>query len=244
TLGTSVNKHTYIIINRLAEFFDYRIRVSYSKTELCREVEEIQHPAVRECLRFTGVTRGIEITVVSDLPARTGLGSSSAFTVGLLHALHAFKGELASREQLAAEAVEGERGLINERVGVQDQYLCGCGGLLHLEFSRDGKGSVTPVTIPEERSLALQERLPLFFTGLQRPSHEVLAEQIERTKAGGNTRSLLQLRELVDRGVEVLYSAQDLAVFGELLHQNWELKRRLSGAVSNKLVDDAYERAR
>ena len=125
TLGTSIDKYTYITVSPLTEFFDHRIRVSYSRTELCGKVDDVEHPAVRECLRFLGIEGGVEITVVADLPARTGLGSSSAFTVGLLHALHAFKGEMVTREELAREAVYVEREMIGERVGLQDQYTCG-----------------------------------------------------------------------------------------------------------------------
>lgn len=244
TLASSIDKYSYITVNRLAEFFDHRIRVGYSKTELCREVDEVQHPSVRACLRFMGIEHGIEISVISDLPARTGLGSSSSFTVGLLHALHAFKGELVSREQLAAEAVHVEREMIKERVGLQDQYVCGCGGLLHLEFGGNGQVTITPITIPEPRCRALQERLMMFYTGLQRPAHEVLEQQIERTKAGVITSRLSQLRELVKQGIDVLYSERDLAEFGELLHEGWQLKRQFSEAVSNSLIDDAYARAR
>lgn len=244
TLGASIDKYIYITVTPLTQFFDHRIRVSYSKTELCKTVDEIQHPAVRECLRFMGIDGGIEIAVVSDLPARTGLGSSSSFTVGLLHALHAFKGELVSQEQLAAEAVHVEREMIKERVGLQDQYTCAVGGLLHLEFQDGNQVAVTPVTISRARLQALQERLMLFYTGLQRSAHEVLEQQIERTKAGTITEYLLQLGELVPQGIEVLCNGHDLSHFGELLHQAWTLKRRLSDTITNPLIDDAYERAR
>ncbi|MGH2397089.1 MAG: hypothetical protein ACRDFW_08890 [bacterium] len=244
TLGSSINKYLYVTVNPLAEFFDHRIRVGYSKTELCRDVDEIQHPSVRECLRFMGIAHGIEITVVSDLPARTGLGSSSSFTVGLLHALHAFKGEMVSRERLAAEAVHVERELIGERVGLQDQYLCGCGGFLHMGFNGTGQVTIAPVTIPGERLRALEERLMMFYTGLQRPAHEVLERQIERTKAGEITPGLLQLHQLVGEGLAALSSDRDLSCFGELLHRGWELKRQFSEAVSNQSIDDAYAQAR
>lgn len=244
TLGTSIDKYTYITVSPLTKFFDYRIRISYSKTELCKTVDEIQHPAVRECLRFMHVDGGVEIVVVSDLPARTGLGSSSSFTVGLLHALHAFKGEMASREQLAAEAVCVEREMIKERVGLQDQHTCAVGGLLHLEFQDHNRVTITPVTISRDRIQALQERLMLFYTGLQRSAHEVLEQQIERTRAGLITPSLIQLGDLVPQGVDVLCNGHDLGNFGELLRQGWMLKRQLSDTISNAFIDDAYERAR
>jgi D-glycero-alpha-D-manno-heptose-7-phosphate kinase len=244
TLGTSINKYTYITVNRLTEFSDYAFRISYSKTELCQSVDEIQHPAVRECLRFMGITHGVEVSVVSDLPARTGLGSSSCFTVGLLHALHAFKGELVSSAQLAEESIYVEREMIRERVGVQDQNLCAKGGLLHLECGPGDRMETTPLTIPAERCTALQERLMIFYTGLQRHAHIVLEQQIERTKSGMITEHLLRLHQLVQQAIDTLYSGDNLAEFGELLHQGWELKRQFSEAISTPLIDDAYHRAR
>jgi D-glycero-alpha-D-manno-heptose-7-phosphate kinase len=244
TLATSIDQYTYITVSPLTEFFDHRIRVSYSRTELCKEVDEIQHPSVRECLKFMGIERGVEINVVSDLPARTGLGSSSSFTVGLLHALYAFQGKIVSREQLAEKAVYVEREMIRERVGLQDQYSCAYGGLVHLEFKNENRVTITPITISQTRYQALQERLMMFYTGLQRNAHDVLEQQMARTKEGVVTDYLLELGKLVQHGIEVLTAGRDLAEFGELLHQGWSLKRQLSDAISNSLIDDAYERAR
>jgi D-glycero-alpha-D-manno-heptose-7-phosphate kinase len=244
TLVTSIDKYTYITVSPLTEFFDHRIRVSYSKTELCRDVEAIQHPSVRECLKFLGIDGGIEISVVSDLPARTGLGSSSCFTVGLLHALHAFKGNLASKEQLAEEAVHIEREMIKERVGLQDQYSCACGGLSLLEFQVNNKVTVTPIPLTELRIKALEERLMLFYTGLQRTAHDILKEQIEKTTSGEAQPNLDTLKSLVREGVRVLSGGSDLSLFGHLLHDGWTLKKSLSSAISNGFIDDAYEAAR
>lgn len=243
TLGTSINKYTYITVTPLTEFFDHNIRVSYSRTELCRGVDEIQHPSVRECLRYLGIERGIEISVVSDLPARTGLGSSSSFTVGLLHALHAFLGRVVSREQLAAQAVHVERELIKERVGLQDQYTCAIGGPVHLEYHPAGRIDCTPVLLSPQRAKALEDRLLMFYTGLQRSAHEVLADQMERTRGGAITPYLKQLGQLVPQGLEILSGSENLSEFGKLLHQGWSLKRRFSDAVSNDLIDNAYEKA-
>lgn len=244
TLATSIDKYTYITVSPLTEFFDHRIRVSYSRTELCKDVDEIQHPSVRECLKFMEIERGVEINIVSDLPARTGLGSSSSFTVGLLHALYAFKGKIVSREQLADKAVYVEREMIRERVGLQDQYSCAYGGLVHLEFQDKNRVAITPITITQARYQALQERLMMFYTGLQRNAHDVLEQQMARTQAGVVTDYLLELGKLVQQGIEVLTSGNDLAEFGELLHQGWSLKRQLSDAISNSFIDDAYDRAR
>jgi D-glycero-alpha-D-manno-heptose-7-phosphate kinase len=244
TLSTTIDRYTYVTVSPLTRFFDHRIRISYSKTELCSTVDEIQHPSVRECLRFMNIEEGVEIAVVSDLPARTGLGSSSCFTVGLLHALYAFQGKMVSREQLAMEAVHVEREMIKERVGLQDQYTCACGGLLHLEFRETNRVDITPITISSDRVRALEQRLMIFYTGLQRTAHEVLAQQIERTKSGAITSPLTELHGLVPQGVEILSNGHDLATVGELLHQGWLIKRSLSNTISNSFIDNAYERAR
>ncbi len=244
TLGSSIDKYIYITVSPLTEFFEHRIRVSYSRTELVKDAQEILHPSVRECLKFLEIDRGVEINIVSDLPARTGLGSSSSFTVGLLHALHAFKGQLVDREQLAAEAVYVERELIKERVGLQDQYTCACGGMVSLEFQNRNRVTVTPVIMPEQRVKALQERLMIFYTGLQRYADQVLKQQIERTKTGKLEPYLTKMRGLVEPGIGILANSHDLSNFGELLHQSWTMKRELSDSITNLAIDDAYERAR
>ncbi len=243
TLGTSIDKYTYITVSPLTEFFDHRVRVSYSKTELCSDVSQIEHPAVRECTRFVEIEGGIEITVVADLPARTGLGSSSSFTVGLLHALHGFKGEMVTREQLASEAVYVERELIRERVGLQDQYTCGLGGLIYVEYGSDGRVSPSPVVLPAPRLETLQDHLMLFYTGLQRRAHQVLEDQVSRTAAGALTSELGRLSDLAAEALDVLASSEDLSRFGELLHDGWMIKRSLSESISSEFIDSAYERA-
>jgi len=244
TLATTINKYSYITVTPLSDFFDHSIRISYSKTELANRRDDIRHPSVRECLRFMGIERGIEIHYVGDLPARTGLGSSSSFTVGLLHALHAFKGEMVDKKKLAGEAVYVEHDLIGERVGFQDQFACAFGGLLCMTLREEGRVDVQPVVLPRGRLLAFQERLMLFYTGLQRNAHDILEEQLEKTKHGESEEHLEKLAALVPRGVEVLCDDGDLARFGELLHENWLLKKGLSGAVSTPQIDGYYEAAR
>jgi D-glycero-alpha-D-manno-heptose-7-phosphate kinase len=245
TLGASIDKYTYITVNRLPSLFDHRIRVSYSRTELCPHVDEIQHPSVRECLRFVGIEDGIEIGVISDIPARTGLGSSSSFTVGLLHALHAFKGELVPPQQLAREAVHVEREMIRDRVGLQDQYTSALGGLLRLGFAGEREVDVRRVPLPPGRLAALQARLMLVYSGIQRHASAVLEQQLRRTESGVITPILGKLAGLVDEAVGILTVAQrPLAAFGELLHEAWTLKRQVSDAISTPFIDEAYDRAR
>lgn len=243
TLVAAIDKFTFVTVHRLTRFADHNVRVHYSRVEAVRGIDEIQHPSARECLRFLGIEEGVEIHYVSDLPARSGLGSSSSATVGLLHALHAFKSEMVSREQIAAEAVQVEQEWIRERVGCQDQYACALGGFLHLEFAKDGAVRVDPVVIPQDRIQALEERLMLLYTGIQRHAHEVLDEQIERTRSGNNIEDLGLLKALVSEGIGSLTSGGDLSEFGLLLHRSWEIKRRLSSKITAPWIDDIYERA-
>jgi D-glycero-alpha-D-manno-heptose-7-phosphate kinase len=244
TLVTTINKYTIVSVHRITRFLEYNIRVHYSRVEAVRQIDEIEHPSARECLRFLGIEEGIEIHYVSDLPARTGLGSSSSATVGLLHALHAFKGEMVRREQLAEEATYVEQELIKERVGNQDQYACALGGFLHLEFLSDGEVRVNPLVVSRERVQALEQRLVLFYTKLQRRAHEVLDEQVHRTQSGENDGLLKKMAGLVAEGIEVLTNSRDLSEFGELLHEGWMLKRRFSRKVTTPWIDGLYERAR
>ncbi len=244
TLATSINQYTTITIHRLTQFVDYRVRVHYSHLESAGKVDDVQHSGARECLRFFGIEGGLETYYADDLPARTGLGSSSAATVGLLHALHAMKGETVSQEQLAKEAIHVEREMIKDRVGSQDQYISALGGFRHLEFLPDGTVRAERVPVPRERLHDLEKRLLLLYTGRQRTAHEVLDEQAERTKAGRNDADLSELKGLVKRGIEVLSGTGDLAEFGSLLHHGWELKRRLSSKVSTPQIDELYLCAR
>jgi D-glycero-alpha-D-manno-heptose-7-phosphate kinase len=245
TLGVAIDKYSYVLVNRLAPIFDYGIRVSYSKMEICAAADQVQHPAVREACRFLGVEREIEVHYVGDLPARSGLGSSSSFTVGLLHALHGLRGGHSSQRELAEQAVHVEREMIGERVGVQDQFTCAHGGLLHLEFLRgDAPVRVHRVPLPSPRMQALETSLMLFYTGIQRHAHAVLDEQLARTRDGSITTDLDRMASFVDQGREVLTGDGDLRAFGELLHDGWQLKRGLSSKISNAAIDDAYARAR
>lgn len=244
TLGAAINKYSYLFVNEMQDLFDYNIRLSYSRMELVHRAEELQHPSVRACLQFLNIKRNLEIHYIGDLPARTGLGSSSSFTVGLLHALYALEGKMVSRRQLAEEAVHVEQEIIKERVGVQDQFTCAHGGLVNLKFQTDGHVQVCPVTLQENRMRDFESHLMLFYTGISRFAHEVLDEQIERTKQGSIDKDLSHLSRLVDEGISLLSSEEPISAFGELLHQGWETKRKLSNKISNPAIDGFYEKAR
>ena len=242
-LSTSIDQYVYLTVSRLNPLFEHRIRVAYSRTELVREVAEIEHPSVRGCLRHLGLESGLEISVTADLPARTGLGSSSAFTVGLLHALHAQRGELLSREALAREAIHVEQKVIGERVGSQDQVGTAIGGFNRIHFSKDAGFSVEPLPLPDERRRALQHRLLLYFTGLARYAEDILDEQCERVN--DNLATLARMRGHVAEATRIVCNpAGDLDDFGRLLDEGWRLKRSLSSKVSNSSVDAAYAAAK
>jgi len=240
-LATSIDKYCYLSARFLPPFFEHKIRVVYSKIENCHDLEEIQHPAVREVLRFLGFDRGVEIHHDGDLPARSGIGSSSSFCVGLLHALYALAGRMPSKHQLADEAIRIEQEILRETVGSQDQVISAHGGFNHIVFSKGGDVSVRPVTITQARLRELESHLCLFFTGIKRTSSDVAksyAADLDSRK-----RQLRIMKDLVDEALGVLNGGGELAAFGELLHEAWIAKRALSPEVSNGEVDEIYASA-
>ncbi len=244
TLGTAINQYTTVTVHPLTKFVDYQFRIHYSNLESVDHEDKIQHTTARECLRFLKQRGGLEIYYADDLPARSGLGSSSAATVGLLHALHAMQGDRVTQNKLADEAIHIEREMVKDLVGSQDQYMCALGGLQHLKFQRNGKIIATRIALSQERLHALQKHLLLVYTGRQRLAHAILDEQVERTQSGVNDHNLSELKALVSRGVAVLSGEGDIEEFGALLHDGWMLKRKLSRKVSNASVDEMYESAR
>ena len=242
-LSTSINKYIYVTVNKISDISEHKYKVTYSKLEHCQEINQLVHPSVRECLRFTDIKEGIEIHTMSDLPAQTGLGSSSSFTVGLLNALYAYEGKMVPALKLAQDAIYVEQKLIGEKVGLQDQCAAAVGGLNYFEFRQDGSISHRPVIIPEERKQSFKNNLMLFYTGVQRFAEEVLKEQIDKTKKGEVTSDLAQIRNMVDKGFEILISNRDLAAFGELLHEAWLCKKNLSPAISSSYLDAIYDKA-
>lgn len=240
-LGTTIDKYCYITCRYLPPFFDHRFRVVYSKIENCKSVDEIQHPAVREVLRFLGVNRGVEIHHDGDLPARSGIGSSSAFTVGLLHAVHALKGHMPTKQELAFEGMHIEQDVLKETVGSQDQVLVAYGGFNLVAFHPDGRIVVTPMTLPEERVQDLNDHLVLFYTGVDRTASAVAASYVRNIEA--RERELRRLDALVKEAVALLSSGHDLRGFGALLHEAWQVKRDLSVKVSSSYIDQIYTEA-
>lgn len=241
-LSTAISAHMYITVHRLSSLYPFRFRISYSQTEQVQDVNEIKHPVVRECLRMLEVDEPIEITSVADIPAKTGLGSSSSFTVGLLHALHAFKGDIVSANQLAEEACHVEINLLKEPIGRQDQYAAAFGGLRQYTFMQDDTVSVRPVICTRETITCLFENLMMFYVGGTRDAREILEEQSAGTAAKIGT--LRSMRDLCEDAYKILNNgSKHLVDFGELLHEAWALKRGVTSQISNSIIDERYEQA-
>lgn len=237
-ISTAIDKFSYITINRLLGFFDHTIRVSYSKTELVQTAEELKHPAVRAALKYLNLPSHVEINCISDLPARTGLGSSGAFIVSLLHALHAFKGQHVSPEQLASEAIEIERDILKDCVGCQDQYAAALGGFNVIRFYSRTDIRNEPIVMSSQRKETLNNNLMMFYTGIQRSASEIAKDQVENTKV--NISYLNDLKGLVHEANKVLQSDKPLADFGRLLDEGWKLKQALSSKISNDTINEIY----
>lgn len=245
-LGTTIDKFTHVSVSTQSGFFDHKIRIGYSRTELVSSIEEIEHPSIRECLRFKDISDNLDIHIFSDLPARTGLGSSSSFTVGFLSTLYALKGQKIPKQRLAEEACHIEQNCIKENVGSQDQFHAAHGGLNIIEFNTKGT-LVKPVIISKDKLEYLESHLMMFYTGLTRFASEVVKEQIEKTQNQSNDAFLSRMLEMVYEAEEIISNEPKermVQKFGLLLNESWELKKKLSSKVSNSFVDQAYAAAR
>ncbi|MBI3863789.1 MAG: kinase [Planctomycetia bacterium] len=240
-LAATIDKYCYLTCRHLPPFFEHRSRVVYSKIESCQSNEEIAHPSVREVLRHLSITRGIEIHHDGDLPARSGMGSSSAFTVGLLHAAYALQGQMPSKRQLALESIHVEQNILKETVGSQDQVMAAYGGLRHVQFLPNGEIAVRPLTLPSQRLTELNDHLMLFYTGIIRTASDVAKSYVDDIHS--KRRQLRIMKDLVEESMSILNSGNDLTHFGQLLHEAWLAKRSLSAQVSNSQVDELYTRA-
>jgi len=239
-LATTIDKYCYITCRYLPPFFEHKSRIIYSQMEQVQGINEIDHPAVREVLRFLKIHQGVEIHHDGDLPARTGLGSSSSFTVGLLNSLYALKGVMPTKAKLTKEAIHIEQKMCKENVGCQDQALAAHGGLNFIEFGGEEHLQVRRVTIPEQRIRNLEKHLMLYFTGFSRTASSIAAHQIKNIPK--KEKELTTMYQLVQHAMDLL-CGNKLADFGKLLDENWKLKRKLSPKVSTSQVDDIYETA-
>jgi D-glycero-alpha-D-manno-heptose-7-phosphate kinase len=238
-LSTTIDHHMYVAIHRR---FEPTIRVSYSKTELAQSIDEVRHDLVRETMRLAEIDEPLEITTVGDVPAGTGMGSSSSLTAGLLNALYAYRGQIISRQRLAEQACHIEIDILKKPIGRQDQYAAVFGGLNYIRFNPDDTVEVEPVPTKPETLAELERRTLLLYTGQTRDANEILEQQ-----SGGTVDRmpiLRQMRDLADEMRRTLAGEGDLDRFAELLHMGWELKRSLGFGISSGQVDEWYEAAR
>lgn len=240
-LSTTIDKYCYISIRYLPPFFEHKHRIVYSIVENVRSADAIKHPVVKAILKYFKIDKGVEIHHDGDLPARSGLGSSSSFTVGMLNSIYALKGKIISKSQLAKEAIHIEREVLKESVGSQDQIAVAYGGFNKIIFNNDHDFRVEAVTLHKERIKQLQNHLMLVFTGFSRFASEIAVEQIRNTP--NKEKELKVMRGLVDNAIEILNSGKDIAEFGRLLNESWQVKKLLSSKVSNPEVDSLYAKA-
>ena len=238
-LSTTIDKYCYISCRGLPPFFDHRHRLVYSKQELINDITEIIHPAIRETFRFMNISEGLEIHHNGDLPAKSGLGSSSSFTVGLLHALYALKGKMIAKRRLALEAIHIEQEMIKEHVGSQDQVAVAFGGLNRITFSGQHNIEVNPIILSKSRFQQFQDHLMLFFTGFSRLASEIEEDKIKQIS--NKKTELSSLYNMVEDAIDILNGEGDIVDFGKLLHESWRLKKSLSDKVSTSHIDDIYE---
>jgi len=241
-LSTSIDKYIYVVVKRQIGIVEYKYRVNWSKVEFCNHIEDIEHPIVREALKLFEIDFPIEITTFSDIPGSTGLGSSSAFAVGLVHALHALKGKHATKHTLASEAGSIEVDILKRTMGKQDHFASAYGDLNVFTFNSDETISAEPVFYTNDVKNTLEQNMMLFYTELKRDASEVLESQNQATE---NKRDVLaQMRDLVHPLRDVLSGNQEMSTFGEILHQGWLLKKSITSDISNTQIDGYYEKAR
>ena len=239
-LGVAIDKYCYITCRELPPFFNHTYRIVYSKVESVNRIDEIQHPSIRETLRHLNIKKGLEIHHDGDIPARSGMGSSSAFTVGLLKTIYALEGKVISKEEITREAIYVEQELIKENVGSQDQAFAAHGGFKLIEFSTSGDISVNPVIIKPDRLKILEKSLLLVFTGISRMASVAASDKIKNIP--DSTDYLFKMKALVDDAYNVITSpSKNLNEFGELLNETWNLKKKLSNEVSNSQIEELYD---
>ena len=241
-LNTTIDKYCYISCRFLPPFFEHKYLIRYRLREQANSISQIKHPSVRESLRFMRIDQGIEMVHTSDLPARSGIGSSSAFTVGFLNTLYALEGKIVGKRRLASNAIYVEQDIIGEDVGSQDQVAATFGGLNRIEFNCRENFLVQPITINQKKITELQNHLMFFFTGFSRTASEIASEQIQNISS--KTAELHRMKEMAEEGVSILNSrTEEIESFGKLLNESWKLKRSMSSKVTTDVIDGIYDTA-
>lgn len=235
----AINKYVYVTVNNLATYFPHRFRIAYSQTELTEDAASIKHPIVRELLTELKFNGGVDINVMADIPAGTGMGSSSAFTVSMLHAMHAFRSELVSKEYLAQEASRLEIDVLKEPIGKQDQYAAAFGGVNLFKFQPNEKVSIEPLPLSAARRDELVGNLMLFYLGGNRSASQILKTQKDNTQT--NRAMLDKMRDQAMEVAQVLTGARPLDDLGAILHEGWIMKKSLASGITNPAVDNAMD---
>lgn len=241
-LAATINRYCYLNCRFLPSFFKHKSRIVWSKIEEVLEHADIQLSPVKAVLDYLNIQQGVEIHHQGDLPARSGLGSSSAFTVGLLNALYGLMGNISSKRELACEAIHIERDILKEHVGVQDQIQTAYGGFNKITIHANGNFDVTPLILPAHRLEQLHDHLLLFFTGVSRTASDIASDKIRSIPK--KKQELHSIYQMVDEAIKILVSNRDITDFGHLLHEGWQLKRQISASISPTFIDDIYDRAR
>ena len=242
TLSTTINKYAYITMRELPPFFNYKHRIQYYRKEEVNSLEEIKHPVVREAAKLLDVKKGMEIVHNADLPARSGLGSSSTFTVGLLNTLFGIKNRMVTKRELALNAINLEQNIIGEAVGSQDQTIASFGGFNLIEFNKYKTFQVQEIMISEDRLKSLEENLLLCFTGFSRTAENIARSQIKATPK--KKKELKMMMEITTHAKEIIYNHKvSVDEFGKLLNEQWFLKKSLTKYISNKDIDNIYNAA-
>jgi D-glycero-alpha-D-manno-heptose-7-phosphate kinase len=240
-LGSAIDKSAYFAMSKFySRMFDYSIRIAYRKVECVPKLDDIEHIPFRECMRYAGAFKDVEINHSAEMPAFTGLGSSSSFVVGLLNTVYAFQGKLVHGLDLAYQAIDLERRVLGESVGCQDQTFAAVGGFNLIEFRSIGNFSVNRIPMSYQRLQELESHLVGVFTGIKRKAEDLAKKQV--AKATENSARLIAMRKIVDKGYEILASGKGLEKFGRLLHESWVEKRSLDTAISNPEIDSMYQK--
>ena len=242
-LAVGLAHYCYLTVRYLPPFFSHKSRIVYSKIESINEISEIQHPSVRGCLEYLNITEGVEIHHDGDLPARSGLGSSSSFTVGLLHALYALKQQMVSPRQLAEEAIDVEQNWLNESVGIQDQIMAAHGGFQIIEMGPDANWNTKNMLMPKEYLSSLEDHVLLGFSGISRMAEQHAKIKVDNIKRGKTNIELQTIYALTQEALQAFQNQAGFDQIGQLLDQSWQCKRRLAEGVSSDWMDDLYQTA-
>ncbi len=240
-LSTTIDKYCYISCRYFPPFFEYKSIIVYSQIETVSSNDQIKHPAIREMLRHMDIKEGMEIHYAGDLPARTGIGSSSSFVVGFLNAIYALQNKMVTSENLAKEAIHIERNILKETVGSQDQVAAAFGGLNKIKFSGSDAFEVEPIVINRDRLATLESHLLLCYTSISRYAFEIAKKQVQNIPH--KKKELVAMYEMVDEAISILTSNEDILHFGKLLDESWKIKKSLTDKLSTPKIDEIYQEA-